>query len=271
VDLLRWVVFGVLPAVTAMLVGVGVGGPRWLALALAVALCVPFGMSQGWPAWPWDLSLDHGDHVAWLWWAFAAAGVVGFGYDARLLPKPLLLALDVVLIAMLPWLLSWPMRAHWTFEWSVAWLCAGWAVLGVTWWVLRGAAKVQPGMAVPLAGTFALVADAFVLRARGTDLDWQLAGIGAIAIGMAVATTIWRRPFACGTGAALVITVVHAGLLYCRRGESELMRTPLLCALATPLPLGIALHKAFADSRTTGIVLGLCGSAGLMAAAIAGA
>lgn len=270
-DLLRWVVFGVLPAIAAMLVGVGAGGPRWLALALAVALCVPFGMAEGWPAWPWDLSVHHGDPVAWLWWAFAFAGVVGCGYDLRLLPKPLLLALDVALVAMLPWLLSAPMRASWSYEWCVVWLTAGWLVLGATWWVLRGVAKVQPGMVVPLAGTFALVADVFVLRARGTSLDWQLAGIGAIALGMAVATTIWRRPFVCGTGAALTITVVHAGLLYCGRDEHELVRTPLLCALLTPLPLGIGLHKTFADGRATGVVLGLCGSAALMAAAIAGA
>jgi hypothetical protein len=271
VDLLRWVVFGVLPAVAAVLVGVGAGGPRLLALSLAVALCVPFGIAVDWPAWPWQLSFAHGDPLDWLWWSFVTAGVVGVCYDMRLLPKVLLLGCDVALVATLPWLLSAPLRARWTFEECVVWLSAGWLVIAATWWALRQSARVSPGMAVPLAGTMALVADTFVLRARGASLPWQLAGVGAVALGMAVATTIWRRPFVCGTGGTLAITVAHVGLLYCGRSESDLLRAPFLLALVTPLPMAIVCHKAFADGRATGAAVGLVGVAALAAGAIAAA
>jgi hypothetical protein len=271
VDLLRWVVFGVVPAVAAVLLGVGAGGPRLLAVSLAVALCVPFGIAVDWPAWPWQLSFERGDPYQWLWWSFAAAGVVGASYDLRLLPKPLLLACDVALVATLPWLLSAPLRAGWSFEECVGWLAAGWLVIAATWWSLRQAARCSPGMAVPLAGTLALVADTFVLRARGAALPWQLAGVGAVALGMAVTTTIWRRPFVCGTGATLAITVAHVGLLYCGRTEYELLRAPFLLALIAPLPMAIGCHKSFAEGRATGAVVGVVGCAALTAAAIAAA
>lgn len=268
-DVLKWVVFGVLPAVAAVLLGVGVGGPRFLAASLAVAVCLPLGMAEGWPPWPWELSLQHGDPFAWLWWVLCLAGVVGIGYDARLLPKVLLLAADVVLVAMLPWLLSGPLRAGWTFEQCVLWLSAGWCCLGATWWVLRSAARLQPGMAVPLVGTVLFVADAWVLRARGAAIDWQLAGVAAVALGLAVTTTIWRRPFVCGTGGTLAITLVHAGLLYCGRPTGELLRTPLLLALVAPLPLGIASTRLFRDGRATGVVVGVVAVTAVAATAIA--
>lgn len=270
-DLLRWIVFGVLPAVAAVLALVGAGGPRFLALSLAVAVCVPFGMAAGWPVWPWDLSVHHGDPLAWSWWAFAAAGVVGVCYDTKLLPKVLLLAADVVLVASLPWLLSGPLRARWSFEQCVVWLSVAWLVIGLTWWVLRRVAKVLPGMVVPLTGTVALVTDALVLRAHGTRLDWELAGVAAVALGMAVATTIWRRPFVCGTGGTLAITAVHVGLLVCGRSEGDLQRLPFVLAVLTPLPIGLVLTKVFAEGRATGAVVGLCVSVGLAMAAIGAA
>ena len=270
-DLLHWVVFGVMPAVAAMLVGVGVGGPRFLALSLMIALCVPFGMAAGWPPWPWHLSVQHGDPQAWLWWVFAAAGLVGVSYDAKLLPKVLVLAVDVVLVAVLPWLMSGPLRARWSFEQCVLGLSAGWLVVALTWWVLRRVARLQPGMAVPLAGAIALAADALVMKERGTRLDWELAGVGAVALGLAVATTIWRRPFVCGTGSTLAITVAHLGILYCGRGQGEIVRAPFLLALVTPLPMGLVLTKAFADARATGAVIGLLGTAALGFAAIVAA
>ncbi len=270
-DLLRWIVFGILPAVAAVLVGVGAGGPRLLALSLGLALCVPFGLLGGWPPWPWDLSVHHGDPFAWSWWTIAAAGVVGVAYDAKLLPKAMLLLLDVVIVAALPWLLSGPLRAAWTFEQCVAWLGAGWIVVGATWWVLRRVAKLQPGIVVPAAGAIALLADTLVLRASGAELSWQLAGVAAIALGMAVATAIWRRPFVCGTGGTLAITVIHVALACCGRSEWQLTRPASLLALLAPLAMAVTATRVFADGRTTGAVVGVLGTAALACAAIAAA
>ncbi len=268
-DLLHWLCFGVLPAFAAVLLFVGAGGPRFLPLAIGVAICVPFGMADGWPAWPWQLDLSRGDARQWLWWCFACAGLVGAAYDLRLLPKALLLGCEVVLVVMLPWLLSSSLRAGWSFERSVLMLGAAWCVLAALWWVLREVAKLQPGMAVPLAGTVALCADALVLHTQGGGIAWQLAGVAAVALGVSVATTLWRRPFVCGTGGTLCITIAHAGVLWGDRSRAHLLSAPCLLALVAPLPLWLATRPMFAQSRTTGVVIGVGATAALAISAIA--
>lgn len=267
-DLLRWILFGVLPALAAVVVGVGIGGPRLLAPALATALCVPLGMSAGWPPWPWQLSVHHGDPIAWLWWSLAAAGTIGALHDLRALPRWLMFSGEVLLVALLPWLLSGDHRAGWSFEWCVVMLGAAWALLAILWWVLRRAAKVQPGMAVPLVGAIAFAADALVLRAQGGGLAWELAGVGAVALGVSVATTIWRRPFVCGVGGTLCIVLAHAGVLWTARSDSQLLAAPLLLALIAPLGLGVATTRTFAEGRATGIAVGVCVCAALALAAV---
>jgi hypothetical protein len=268
-DLLRWIVFGVLPAVAAVLLGVGAGGPKLLALSLALALCVPFGLLGEWPPWPWELSLHHGDPFAWLWWTIAAAGAVGVAYDGKLLPRGLLFVLEIAIVAIAPWLWTGRLRAGWTFEQCVCWLGAGAAVVATTWWVLRRVATVKPGMAVPLVGAIALLADTLVLRAFGEALSWQLAGVAAVALGLACATTIWRRPFVCGTGGAFTIALVHAGLLCCGRSDGQLQREALLLALLAPPALGVAATRVFAEGRATGVVVGVAVTAAIAMAAVA--
>jgi hypothetical protein len=268
VDLLHWLLFGVLPALAVVLVFVGVGGPRLLGLALAVAICVPMAMSVGLPDWPWSIGVRRGDPVQWLWWCLAAAGVLGAAYDLRLLPRWLLLPCELLLVVLLPWLLSGEQRAGWSFEWCVVMLGAAWLFVMLLWWVLRQAAKLQPGMTVPLVGAIALVADALVLRALGGRLGWELAGIGAVALGVSVATTIWRRPFVCGTGGTLCIALAHAGILLCDRGERHLLQTPFLLALVAPLALWLATTKLFADGRATGMVVGVLATAGIATGAV---
>lgn len=256
-DLLHWILFGVLPALAAVLVFVGVGGPKLLALALAVGACVPLGMDAGWPHWPWQLAVRHADPVPWLWWSIAVAGLVGASYDGKVLPKALLLPCELALVAFVPWVLSGPLRAGWSFEWCVLMLGAAWAVLVATWWTLRTAAKIQPGMGVPLAAAVVFVADAIVLHAHGDRLGWRLAGVCAVALGVSVATTVWRRPFVCGTGAVSCIAIAHAGVLWFGRADRELLRSPFVLALLAPLGMAVVGTKAFADGRTTGVVVGV--------------
>ncbi|HEX5052730.1 MAG TPA: hypothetical protein VFZ65_13220 [Planctomycetota bacterium] len=268
-DLLHWLLFGVLPALAAVLLFVGAGGPRFLPLAIAVAICVPFGMDDGWPDWPWTLDFGHGDARQWLWWCFACAGCVGATYDLRLLPKWLVAPFEVLIVLVLPWLVSSTLRAGWSFEHCVLMLGAAWFVLAGIWWVLRGAAKAQPGMAVPLAGTVVLAADTIVLHAQGARLAWHLAGVAAVALGVSVATTLWRRPFVCGTGGTLCITIAHAGVLWCARRESHLLSAPSVLALLAPLALGLGMSRVFADGRTTGFLVALAVTVALAGAAIA--
>lgn len=265
---MHWLVFGLMPALAAVLLFVGAGGARLLALAIAVAICVPMGMAAGWPTWPWLLDWRRGDPVAWLWWCLALAGLVGVVRDLNWLPRWLVVALELLLVAFLPWWMSGDLRARWSFEWCVVMLSAGWALVAALWWVLRQSAKLQAGMAVPLVGAIALTADALVLRAQGGDLAWQLAGVGAVALGVSVATTIWRRPFVCGVGGTLCIALAHAGVLWCGRSERQLLQAPFLLAMVAPLGLWIATWKTFAEGRATGMVVGVAAAVCLAAAAV---
>ena len=64
------------------------------------------------------------------------------------------------------------------------------------------------------------LADTLVLRARGHA--WDVPAVAVVALGLALLTTVWRRPFVCGTGAALSITIAHAALLWGGHGERAL-------------------------------------------------
>lgn len=260
-DVLLWILFGVLPAIATVLFGVGVAGARWLALALAVAVCVPFGMADGWPPWFWGLDLLHGPPRPALWWTLLLGGLLGTVYDLRALPRVVAFGFEVILVGMLPWLLSAELREDWSFEGCLLYLAVGWAVMAALWWGLRRSAKAQPGLAVPLAMTIVLGVDAWLLRSNGGGPDWQLAGVAAVALGFAVVTTIWRRPFECRTGAALCMTLAHTGLLLCGRSEKELLRLPFMLAWLAPLPMAVVVLPWFAKARRTGAVIGVLGVA----------
>lgn len=248
-DVLLWVLFGLLPAIAAILLGVGVGGPRWLGLALAVAICVPFGMADGWPPWFWQLDLMHGDPRPALWWTILLGGLLGTMYDFKALPRVVNFGLEVGLVLMLPWLLSAKLRDGWAFEECAAYLAALWLVMAALWWGLRRSAKAQPGLPVPLAMTIVLGVDAWLLRESGNGPHWQLAGVASVALGFAVVTTIWRRPFVCGSGAALTITLAHTGLLQYGRVEGDLIRWPFAAAWLAPLPMWLVALPAFRRHR----------------------
>ncbi len=240
-ELLQWLLFAVLPALAAVLLLVGVGGARLLAPALAAAVLVPFAIATGGlPPLPWQLRWSAQAMLPWAWYLLLAAGVFGAAHDLRLLPRALLLVGDVALVGWLPWALSAPLRALWqpvTCAWRLA---AAWTLVAAVWWGVRGAAKARPGPLVPLVGVVVFAADALVLRALGRTPSWQLAGVAAVALLGALGTAAWRRPFACGTGAALVVAVAHVGLLWARQDTVQIDTAPMLLALTSPLPLWFA-------------------------------
>jgi hypothetical protein len=261
VDVLQWLLFGVLPAIAVVLLLVGVGGARWLALALALAVCAPLAMEDGRPPWPFELDLLRGPARPALWWVLLLSGAFGAAYDLRLLPRRLAVVFEAALVLALPWLLSAPWRAAWSFEACVLCLVVGWSVVLCLWWSVRQAAKVQTGLAVPLAMTLALVADAWLLRTRGAGADWQLAGVAAVALGFAVVTTAWRRPFCCGGGAALTMTLAHTGLLVCGRSAAELLDASFWIAWGSPLSLSLCALPWCVRSRRLGAVVACSGVA----------
>ncbi len=267
-DVVQWLLFGALPAVAAVLLLVGVGGPRWLALALALAVCVPLALEDGVPPWPWQLDLVHGPPRPALWWLLLLAGAFGAAFDLRALPAAIAVPAEVVLCAALPWLLSSPLRAGWSFEAAVLLLGLGWSVVALLWWGVRRAAEARPGVWVPLAMTGALAVDAWLLRAAGDGPDWRPAGVAAVALAFACLTASWRGAFVCGSGAVLLMTLAHTGLLLCGRSEAGLRAASFVLAWCAPLPLATVALPWFAGRRGAGAAVGVAGAALLGALAI---
>lgn len=266
-DLLHWVLFGVLPALGAMLLGVGAGGSRFLAAAIAVAVAVPFAMASGAPDWPWRLDPLHGEPRAFWFWAVFVAGLVGSLGDARWLPKPLAFLLELALGMALPWFLTGLVRRSWSFEQHVLWLGLGVLAVCVLWHVLREAGRARPGLLVPFVGAVTLGVDAWLLRSHGVP-TWELAGVGSVALAFALLTALWRRPLTCGTGAALCIVVVHVGCLWCGRALRDLHSLSSVLALLQPLPLWCAACASLARRPKTAVALAVLGCVGLGAATV---
>lgn len=267
-DVLQWVLFGVLPALAVVLLGVGIGGSRWLALALAVALCVPFALAMGLPDWPWRLDWRQGPARPWLWWCLLAAGLLGTLGDARWLPKALAAALQCTLLVALPWLLTGPLRGGWSFEQHVLWLGLALAVAAMNWSALHAGGRAGGGMLAIVVGLLVLAVDAWLLRARGTGILWHTAGVGAMALLFALLTTTWRRPLVCGPGAQFAIAFAHVGVLWCGASLHEARSLPLVLAAAVPLPLWLVGAHSLARSPRLAISLAALGCAGLAAAAV---
>ncbi len=265
--LLRWLLYGLLPAVAAVLLFVGAAGPRYAAAGLAAGIVVPYGLLVAWPDWPWQLGTGAGTAMPWLFWSIAAAGLTGLLHDVRLLPRPLTIVCEAALVVWLPWALAAPLRRHWSFEAGLLHLGAAWCGLLLVWWALRGASERRPGMLVPLGACLCLGGDLWLVLAREHDLSWQLLAAGIAALATALLTATWRRPFQLGSGATLVLVLLHGGVLFACRVYANLPRQPLLLALLAPLPLWIAAHKAFDESRRTGACIGLAATAAMTAAA----
>lgn len=267
-DLVQWIVFGVLPAVAVVLLLVGVGGPRWLGLALAAAVCIPLALEDGLPPWPWQLDLSGGAPRPALWWLLVLGGVTGCASDLRLLPQALAVMVEVGLVAALPWSLSGSLRAATSFEVAVVFLLAAWLGLAALWWGMRRAARVQRGLAAPLAMAVALACDAWFLRAAASSADWKLAAVAAVALGFAVVTATWRRPFECRGGAVLCMTIAHSGLLLCGRTATGLQHGSFLLAWLAPLMFCAAALPWLRRSPGLGALVGVLGVAVVGAAAI---
>ena len=248
-DVLHWVVFSLLPGIAAILLGVGVGGAKCLAMALTIAICLPFALADGWPSWFWELDPMHGEPGQALWWILLFGGFLGTADDFRAIPKPVNFGLEILLVSVLPWIVSAPLRSEWSFEAYSLCLSVGWCLTAALWLSLRRFGEVQSGLSLPLGMTIVLSVDAWVLYSVIGGQDWKLAGLAAVALGFAMITSVWRRPFVCGSGAALTITLMHTGLLLCGRTERELLQLPVLLAWIAPLPMWFVVIPYFAKHR----------------------
>lgn|GEM_PF-4009195 len=238
-DVVQWILWGALPAMAVVMLFVGVGGPRWLGVALAISVCVPLAIEDGLPPWIWQLDLMTGPPRSALWWLLLLGGALGSAFDLGALPRLVARIMEVICVISLPWLLSAPLRAGWSVVGCAAGLTSGWIFVAAVWWVVRRSAKARSGLTVPLAMAIVFGVDAWVVRAITVGADWQLPAVAAVVLVFAIVTMAWRGPFACGRGASLSMTLAHSGLLLCGRAEGELAQLPFVLAWSAPLPLAL--------------------------------
>src|SRR5262245_26930160 len=99
-----FVLKGVLPAMAAALLLVGVFGPRWLGVAVAVGLFAALSLLRELPLWPGELYGSTNDYLQWLCWCGLAGGLVS-PFGAGPLPRWAAGSLSVLLLAGEVWLL----------------------------------------------------------------------------------------------------------------------------------------------------------------------
>ncbi len=201
---------GSLPPVGAALLLVSFGGSRLVPLAMGLGAYVAFGLLKEWPAWPHQL-WSAPDGRQWLLWGVLAAGLTSLLEELRLLPQRLAPAVGVGLGAAAVWLLLGKQAARWEAEQVVLHVGGGGLVVGALVLLLRRVLAQAPA-AGPLVGSvFAglLSVDAVLLTIGRSGLLGQLCGAVAAALGAAVGTSLWRRPFVLSAAAGTWLGIAH--------------------------------------------------------------
>ena len=213
-DELRAILYGVLPGIAGGLLLVGLLGRRWLGLAISLGVVVAFCLlRQTLPEWPHDLYSGRNDAMEWLIWCLLLAGAMSIVGGRKLLPLRIALPPVAVLLCLQVWLML--RRASRRWESGEVLLHHGLAMVAFVglWLLLRRTAVQRRGLALGIAWTACLSIDAFVLLEGRSALQGQLAGGAAAALGAAVGTALWRRPFSIDASAPLPLLVAHGGLL----------------------------------------------------------
>ncbi len=239
-DLVRVVLYGVLPSIAAGLLLVGAFGPRWLGLAAGIGLFVALGLLRNrLPAWPHALWAGNNDGNVWLVWCVLTAGVLsacsGRAFPPRWLAVPAGLAASVGQV----WLMLSTRRPRLPTSESVLVHAAAVAACAAAWLSVRRAIEQRGGALLTWLLALCLVGDSALLIGSHSALQGQLAGAVAAAFGAAGGTAIWRHDFRLDRAVALPFAVSHCGLLLAGQQFSEL--PPLPAGLAALAPAWLAL------------------------------
>ncbi len=268
----QWLVYCALPALAVTLLLVGAFGPRLVALAIAVAVLVPFAWLEALPPWPWHLVQRAAGGEEWLPWVVAVAGLGGALHDLRVWPAALGGPPAVVLLLAAPWLLLGPQRSQWSPEMATLHLGGVVGLLALVWLVQRMAAGSGAALGVLLAMVLCLGADGGALWLVGGQTEVAATTTAALAGAMTLVVARWRRPFEFGEGGWLVLALVHVGALALGHYQGLLPRWPALLLALTPLPLWCVagtrepLESSFGPP--TRLAAAIVAAAGLAAAAL---
>lgn len=227
---------GVLPPIGAALVLVGLGGARLVALAVGVGLYVAYGLlKREWPEWPHVL-WSAPDGRQWLVWSIAAAALVSLGEQFRVLPRKAGHTAGAVVGVAAVWLVLMKVAANWSP--TEAFVTIGGGAL-ITLLVLLGTRIVMaraPATVFPaILWTLVLSVDAAVLALGSSALIGQMCGATAAALGAAVGTALWRRPFALTIADGTWFALAHALFVLAGKHLAEVPWTAASCLLVAPL------------------------------------
>lgn len=268
-DLIRVVLYGVLPALGAALLLVGIAGTRLLGVANGLGLLVTLGLlKQRMPTWPHDLWAGNNDAMLWLCWGALGVGVLAAAHPRRELPAWLSIPSGIACIGGSFWLVLVNPRKRWETTESIAQHGAAIVLTTLTWLSVRRAIGARPGplMAWTLGGC--LAGDAVLLHFSGSTLQGQMAGAAATAFAAAGGTALWRHSFVLDRAAALPFAAIHGGLLLTGVHLSELGIGAATIAGLAPAALLLCGTGGPGTSAAMRFVLGVTGMVGLLLAAI---
>jgi hypothetical protein len=228
---------GTLPPIVAALLCVGLGGVRWLPLAVGAGLAVAFGLLKEWPLLPHQLWAEP-DGRQWLLWGVIAAAAIAQLEHLGALRGRAAAACGVVAAAVAVWLLLLKQAARWAatdvlLHVGLGGLAVALLVLASRTIIGRGPANLVPASVFTLLLSF----DAVLLTVARSGLLAQLCGAVAAALGAAIGTALWRRPFALRVADGTWLGVAHGLFVLSGMHLAELPWPAAWCALAAPLPL----------------------------------
>jgi hypothetical protein len=229
---------GVLPAIGLALLLVSFGGARLLSVAAAVGPFVAYALLKDWPAWPHELwAAPNG--TEWLLWALVSSALVTVLEYKRLVHGRSAAGLVVAVACVSTWLVLskrvtvWSMSEAWWYVGSGAVIVAV-SALGHRALLRRARSGVGPAILF----TVVLSVDAVVVVTLGKSLFLaQLCGAVAAALGAAVGTTLWRRPFALAVADGTWLGMAHALFVLAGVHIADLGWPAACCVLAAPLLL----------------------------------
>lgn len=228
---------GVLPPIGAALLLVSLGGARLTALAAAIGLLVAYGLLKAWPALPHELWSEP-NGTEWLLWGIAAAALVTLGERFRVLPGNAGHTAGAVCACAVVWFVLQKVATNWSVTESLLGIGGGALIvlllmLGTRVVLARAPATIFPAMVF----TLILSVDAAVLTLGRSALLGQLCGAVSAALGAAVGTALWRRPFALTVADGTWLAIAHGVFLLAGVHLASLPWSAAVCALLAPLAM----------------------------------
>lgn len=225
---------GALPPILLALFLVGLISVRLVPLAVAGGLYVAHGLLKAWPSWPHELWSEP-NGTEWVLWCLAAGAGVALLEHFRILGGAVATTFAAIVGGGSVWFLLMKQAARWPWSDVLLHVAGGGFVVALLVVAMRRSLQAAPpGRAPAIVITALLSLDAALLASTGSGLQGQLCGVTAAALGAAIGTTIWNRPFTLTGADGTWIAMAHALFVLAGVHLSSLPWSAAGCALLAP-------------------------------------